>query len=295
MVTEPQLSVVVASRGPCRALADSLRSLQAQIQPHSCEVILAVATDKRLPTEIQKLVPHKTVLAGPTEDLVPHLWARGLEAAKAPLVGLTIGSCVPQRDWVGTQLRLAQRHPEWAGFGGPILPPPGGTARDWAAYWVRYSGYLAQSEGEAQEIPGDNAVYRKADLDRDWTERQDGFWEVLFHRRLRERGRRLWFDPNLRVTLGVGAGEEPFASLRFRHGRHFGSTRDLPSAMWRLPAALSAPVLVPLLLARIRRRVRSARPEWSSRFRLALGWTLVYLSSWSLGEASGYIWPGHSG
>lgn len=289
--SNPQLSVVIACGDSCATLGESLRRLEAQTSEVDCQVLLVVRDDECLTNEVRGMLPERSILRGDRKDLVPHLWGLGLKEAVAPLVTLTIGSCLPHPDWIATQVRLAAEHPDVAGFGGPILPPPGGSARDWAAYWVRYSTYLPLLQGEAREIPGDNAVYRKEDLDRDWTDRESGFWEVLFHRGLRDRGRHLWFDHQMRVTLGPGTAESAFMGARFRHGRHFGSTRELPNALWRIPAALSAPVLIPMLLWRIRGRMKSWRPEWSSRFNLALAWNLAYLSSWSLGEVSGYLWP----
>lgn len=283
-----ELSIVVAARTWSAAAADCLRTLEAQRRGRGVEILMVLgagAGEAAARTAAREAV----ILRGGPGMLVPDLWALGLARGRGRLAALTVAECVPASDWVETLLAAAAEYPEAAGLGGPILPPLGGSGREWAAYLVRYSAYLGVAEGSAEEIPGDNAVYRGRDLERSWRARERGFWETLFHRELRRDGREIVFLPRLRVRLAFAPPTATFAALRFRHGRQFGSTRDLGSALRRLLAALAGPLLVPLLLLRIRRRLHAARPEWRGRFLLALPWLLVFLAAWSLGEASGYL------
>ncbi len=291
MTGQLELSIVVAAREPSSALEAGLRSLAAQAEGRQVQVLLAVPPPGSWAERFRQVAPETEIVYGDRGLLVPHLWGYGIARATGRLVGLTIGRCVPASDWVATLSAAAAEHPNAAGFGGPIAPPVGGSGRDWAAYFVRYSSYLGCKEGSTLEIPGDNSIYRRDDLERDWTDRRAGFWEVLFHRRLRERGRYLLFLPRLRVRLASSERAWSFARLRARHGHHFGSTRVLPSALWRPVAALAAPLLSPMLLARIWHRLARARPEWRLHFRQALPWMLLYLGAWSLGEATGYLLP----
>ncbi len=289
MNEDTELTVVIAALHPSTALRDGLRSFRAQLEDRRVQIVVAAPAPWEGQDDPVGLVPGAEQIFGEAGMLVPHLWGLGIERARGRLVALSIGRCVPSSDWADTLFRLADEHPEAAGYGGPIAPPVGGSARNWAAYLIRYSAYLGQAGGSCEEIPGDNAVYRRRDLERYWTDRSDGFWETLFHRRLRQRGRKLLFEPRFQVRLASTEPTLSFALLRLRHGRHFGSTRPLSSRLLRPLAALAAPGLTVLLLVRIRRRLIEVRPEWLPHFYRAIPWLLLYLGAWSLGEALGYL------
>ncbi len=289
MNDDTELTVVIAAQEPSAALRDGLRSFHAQLEGSRAQILVAARSAWEGLDDAVALAPGAELILGKPGMLVPDLWRLGIERARGRLVALSIDRCVPRSDWADTLFRLAEDHPEAAGYGGPIAPPVGGSARDWAAYLVRYSSYLGQAAGSCDEIPGDNAVYRLADLEHDWTDRAEGFWETIFHRRLRRRGRELRFEPRLQVRLASTEQALSFAHLRLRHGRHFGSTRPLSSWLLRPLAALAAPALTPLLLARIRRRLIDTRPEWLPHLRRAIPWLLLYLGAWSVGEALGYL------
>ncbi|WP_218081772.1 glycosyltransferase family protein [Anthocerotibacter panamensis] len=224
---------------------------------------------------------------------MPQLWGLGIQQSQAGLVALTTGHCVPTPGWVEGILAWGRSEPLYAGRGGPIAGPEGRAARDWAVYFTRYSAFMPQAgQGRAaREIPGDNAVYRRADLERFWLDRQEGFWETLFHERLRQAGRGLYFAPEMQVRLGETAGAGDFWRARFRHGAHYGSTR--PGTSWggRILRIVAAPLLLPFLIARIGGRVVRQRPDWLGKFCWALPWLVIFLGAWSLGELKGYWYP----
>ena len=290
MSSSPRLSVVLAVDRASEALRATLRRWSAEdaAATEQLVVVLADAGDEAL---VRELAPRAEILCGPRNALIPELWGLGIAAAAAPWVALTIGDCVPDGAWRRRLGEVTETAPESvAGLGGPILPPVAGGGREWALYLLRYSAYLAVPSGPAVEIPGDNAVYRRSELERHWRDRSAGFWEVQLHDELRRAGRELRFDAGLRVRLVRTPPTLRAAATRFRHGLRFGATRSL-SALRRLAAGFSAPVLVLVLLARVRRRVRTARPEWQSRLRLAMPWLVVFVVAWSLGETLGYLAP----
>ncbi len=147
------------------------------------------------------------------------------------------------------------------------------------------------SPGFIDEIPGDNAAYRRAALQECQAEIKDGFWETLVHVRLRANGQKLLWVPGMRVRLGKAGTMGSTAGLRFRHGRHYGSTRPGNTLLKRFTRLLASPLIVPTLLARIVGRVRRQHPDWTPQLLSAFPALLVLLSSWALGEVSGYLSP----
>lgn len=287
----PELTVVLAARGITSVLRESVRRLAARSAGRPIELVIALGGgDGNAGAELREIFPGAQIVAGPNGALTPHLWGLGIARARTPWVGLGIGDCSPAGDWLEVVDAQIAGHPEAAGFGGPIAPPVGGGGRLWAIFYLRYSAYLESAAGAAEEIPGDNAVYRREDLERHWRDRADGFWEVLLHRELRAAGRGLRFVPELQMRLEAAPSLSTMARERLRHGRHFGATRPLAPPR-RIAAALASPALLPLLLIRLARRQARLRPEWRGRWRLALPALLVLLAAWSCGEMLGYLAP----
>ncbi len=223
--------------------------------------------------------------------LVPQLWSLGIQEARGPIVALTIGQCLPDANWIESILRAAAADDRCAGFGGSIDGPHQGRWRDWAMYFSRYSAYLPPVGNTlTAEIAGDNAAYRMTALN-DCAEARSGFWENLIHHHLRSRGWTLRLATDMRVQLGPCPSAWRFCRERYRHGRHFASTRPGTAGPARLIRMVTAPALAPFLILRIGRRVASHRRDWLLTYLLTLPWLVAFMTSWSLGEAVGYIVP----
>lgn len=290
MPPPPEISVLIGAQDARASLGGSLEAVLGQLAGRNGQVVVADASIDGSADLVAERFPTVELLRAASGWLVPQLWGLALERARAPLVALLSGHCVPQEGWLETLLCLARDRPEYVGFGGPIEGPIGGSGRDWAVYFARYTAYLPPvEEGEAEEIPGDNAAYRKAALDRVWTSRNEGFWETLVHRRLRAAGDKLLMAPGVRVRLGRTEGVRRFAVARLRHGRHYGSTRPTASAGERLLRVAAAPALMPLLLLRIGRRVSAHRPDLMPAYLRSLPWLVLWLGAWTVGEVSGYL------
>jgi hypothetical protein len=252
------------------------------------ELILLDASGNQASSMTRKW-PHESKAIRLDPDLlVPQLWAVGLKEARGTILALTTSQCIPEQGWIASVLRVATEMNEATGFGGPIDGPVGGRPLDWAVYFSRYSAYMPPVlAGFTTEIPGDNAAYRRAAIERAWTSKDDGFWETLVHERLRRQNARLYMSPDIRVRLGPVENAWKFARARYRHGRHYGSTRrGMP-----LIRLLGTPALLPLLLARVARRIAAHREDWLPHYVRSLPWITIFLTMWSLGEARGYASP----
>jgi len=289
----PDLSVVIAAKNSRTTVVACLRSVFSQIGPERAEVIVADGSSDGTADIVAEQFPDLSLLRGEADLLVPQLWLMGISAARGHLVAITIADCIPNPDWLVELTTLAREFPGYGGFGGPIDGPENGRGLDWAAYFSRYTAYLDPAElGPAAEIPGDNAAYPREMLSAWCFPSDGGFWEALVHARMRKAGIDLLFAPKMRVRLGTVSGAWQFAGTRFRHGRHYGSTRPAASAVIRSARCMAAPLLAPFLLLRIVRRVAARRPDLTPELLRSLPWLSLFLLAWSLGEAAGYLSPG---
>jgi len=229
----------------------------------------------------------------PTPDaLIPNLWSKGMAAASGEIVAITIAHFVAAPDWV-EQIRQAHRRLDSAGIGGPIDPPVGGSAVDWATYFLRYSNYFKyEQEQVATDIAGDNASYKRDFIAAHWESISEGFWEPGFHRLLLAAGQSLTFVPRIRVTQRASFGIRRFCAQRLSHGRHFGRDRMRDKSwIFRLASLVAAPLIPVMLLAKIVLRL-TTKPSYLGPFLAALPVMLLFIVSWAVGEAWGYVTAG---
>jgi hypothetical protein len=145
------------------------------------------------------------------------------------------------------------------------------------------------SPGTVQEIPGDNASYRRVELERYRESWQTGFWEPVFHAELKKAGKELLLDPSIVVTHRRSFGLRGFVKGRFRHGVQFGGWRAsrLTAARKTLYAVLF-PLIPFVLLLRILRQVLGKRRH-RGKLLLSLPMVLIFLSAWAAGELTGML------
>jgi hypothetical protein len=259
---------------PC--CLDSLRS------QHEAAEVIVVGDVSGVCAGDEVLIP------APPDTLTPRLWKTGLDRARAPIVAFLSAECVPGPGWIARIREVLARRPEAAAVGGPIDAPDGGSVLDAAYHLSRFSSFLpGRARPDGTELAGDNVAYRREALEGCAAELADGFWETLVNERLRKSGALLAWDDALRVRVATGAGRFAFAGQRFRHGRHYGRTRPHPSRAVHLARALTVPLLVPVLAARIARRSRDA--GLSRTYARALPGLLVFLAAWSAGEGAGLL------
>lgn len=280
----PEISIVVGASEQGETLTQCIEALSRQISNVRAELIVVV------PEKAPELtIPNGAVLRVPGNPLVPQLWGAGIERATAPLIAVLWGQCIPSENWVDAILNLSATQPSAAGYGGPIDLAEGGRRSDEAIYFSRYSAYIPpMNEGPAAEIAGDNAAYWKTTFDRYWSERESGFWETLVHHSLRRDGKTLLVSNSMVVRLGATRGRAAFLVSRMRHGMHYASTRPDNTPARRAVRLVLAPLLIPILMARAGKRARE-RGAYAGPYRRAQPWLLLIFTSWSLGEAFGYL------
>lgn len=254
------------------------------------QVIAALTVDP--PTELLTRFDWVQWLDPAGDALIPNLWSKGMAVASGEIVAITIAHFVPASDWL-EQIRQAHRRLNSAGIGGPIDPPRGGNAVDWATYFLRYSNYFKyEREQTVTDIPGDNASYKREAITAHWESISEGFWEPEFHRLVLAAGRSLTFVPEIRVTQRASFGIRRFCAQRLSHGRHFGRDRmRSKSLIFPLAGLVAAPLIPVMLLGKIVRRL-IRKPSYLGPFLASLPVVLLFIISWALGEAWGYVTAG---
>jgi hypothetical protein len=278
----PALSIVVGSIGGAEGLEACLAALAPQVD--GAEVLVCEPAPS--PAELRARFPFASfhVREG---ALVPALWRDGIDASRGATVALTISPMRPAPDWVARIRELEERAEVVAGA---IDPGPDLRLADWAEYFCRYARDMLPFEGhECLELPGDNAAYRRDDLERTRPLYRDGFWEPEVNRRLHADGVRLWHTPELVVLQGRSGGARAFTRQRLAHGRAHGQQRGARFGRVRnLAGVLGAPLVAPLLTARILRETQQRR-RLRGRALVALPLVLWFNAAWAAGEARGHL------
>jgi hypothetical protein len=288
----PAISVVIGVHQAAEALSGCLAALHPQTAAADAEIIVAQsgAGDGAGNADLARRYPQVRWLHSPAGTLVPQLWKQGLDAARGPLVALTIAQCRPSPTWL--QQIAASLSGGAAAVGGPLTGPEGGSSVDWALYFARYSAWMpAGKTAPVHDVAGDNAAYRRAALEGCEAAMRDGFWEVLVHQQLVAQRRTILWEPAMLVEFHASGKLRNLARTRYEHGRHYASTRQGNRLATRALRALTAPALPLVLLARIHGRIRARQPAWLRHFWRSLPALSVLVAAWSLGELSGYIRP----
>ncbi len=281
--TEP-IDVIVAATHAHEGLAASLDRFVAEAGPLGRVVVAS-------PDEAPSATPHPSVRWVRSRQcrLAPELWRDGLLTSEAPLVAFSTSQMTPSAGWLSALLATL-RESGAAGVGGPIEPALGLSATDRAVALLRYSAYFPPLPDLGRgSPPGENALYRRdrlLEVESSWA---DGFWEVEVQRALVARGHGLAMGRSAVVAFGGGTGLASMARQRFAHARRYGRSRSSGLGLGRrLLRAASAPLVPPLLFARIARALQ-ARGMAARPWLPALPALAALASAWAVGEASGAL------
>ena len=219
--------------------------------------------------------------------LVPELWSRGIQKSRGEIVALTLCSMHPDPGWA--EALRATFEEGLAGVGGAIEPASKMRPLDWAIHLARYAAYLLPFPArDVEDLPGDNAAYRRDAIEACRPVWAEGFWETEVDAWLRRRGQRLRLMPEMVVRQGASVGFLGFCANRIRHGIRSGRERsERFSLVGRLVRALAFPAAAAVMLRRIG-RLASSRGR-AEGFRVALPLLTVFLLFWTAGEGIGYL------
>lgn len=283
------ISVVVACTDPCSTVGTAVSALSDACADLRAELIIVDGSSEGISardTEAERGC-RVAVIRMPPGTLVPLLWSEGLARASGNAVAFTLSQCVVGPAWA--RALLAGLENGASGVAGPLTLGARTSISDWAVYYLRYSNLLNQEPGAvASDIPGDNAAYRRASLIRYAATFADGFWEIEFHRRIRQDGETLAFVSGATAALTATSGFLGMMANRLEHGRRFGAWRAANQGRpaWLLVAG--SPLVPVLMTARIAARVLRHR-EHRARLAISLPILFLFTLAWAAGEARGAL------
>lgn len=297
-----KLSVVVTVVDGGRALEECLAALTTQTDAPALEIILPYddsvpgveALKVRFPEVVYvpmgRVEPERPIASHAGQhELFDRRRAAGLAVTTGELVGIVEDHGVPRADWARTAARLHAELPH-AVIGGAVVNGVD-SLLNWAIYFCDFSRYQPPVESGPREWVTDvNVVYKRAAIEATRPLWEGRYHETTVHWELLRRGETLYLSPDMIV-------EQRRADLQIRSllrerrewGRLFAYTRAREISLPKRLAYLGAsPVLPTLLLLRHGRTQLSKRRHFLDYVRAAPVVALL-LTSWSVGEAEGYL------
>jgi len=287
-MTEPQLSVVVASVNGFPYLGECLEALEARCP--EAEVIVADSTDEETRRRVRERWPSARLVSYDEPKTIPELRAAGIAAAGTPYVALIEDHCVVRDGWAA---RILEDHRRGRPVvGGAVRNAATKRLRDWAAFLCEYSEHMEPvPRGSATALPGMNVSYDRRAIEAMAELLREGRWETWLHERLRRSGFELYADPEITIDHDKDFGFREFVSQRYHYARSYAGMRNPELGRKRPVYVLASPLLVPLIYARIARNVLRRRRHRGTLL-AATPLILVYLAVWAFGEAVGYAFGG---
>jgi O-antigen biosynthesis protein len=191
----PGISVVICTRNGERTLPETLAAVAALDYPDYEVVVVSDGSTDSTPDIARRF---DVVLVETEEGGLARARNRGLTAATHDIVAYVDDDARPDPHWLA-YIAAALADGQFAGVGGPNLPPPeDGAVAQCVAHAPGGPTHVLISDREAEHIPGCNMAFRRECL-----EAIDGF-DPQYHAagddvdvcwRMRERGFRLGFSP----------------------------------------------------------------------------------------------------
>ncbi len=224
----PPVSVVMPVRNEERHLAESVRHVLGQDYPGELELVLAVgpSADRTEPIarELAAAEPRRVVIANPAGK-IPAALNAALRAARHDVIARVDGHALLPPGYLRTAVAVLAE--TGAADVGGVMAAEGVTAFQRAVAWAMTSkagvGSAAFHTGGGAG-PADSVylgVYRREAIEQagGWDEgmlRAED-WDLNY--RIRHRGGRIWFTPELRVTYRPRASVRALAAQYVHYGR----------------------------------------------------------------------------
>jgi hypothetical protein len=284
----PAASVLIARaslQDPAR-FEQTLQALHAQRCSFAFEVVVvdrvgdAAAVARRHPG----LALHCHLVD--RDSTLPQMWWQALQLARGRIVAVTEDHCMPEPDWLQQLHDEFARDPTLVGVSGCVINGLTGSALDWATYLCEYAAFAPPVPRTDTPVGMNIAYLRERLVAQPPQLLTTGFWDATLLPPLRAGGARLLAGSAAHVRHCKHFGVGGFLQQRYLYSRHYAGTRF---ERWpaRLLAALSSPLLPPLLLVRLL-RVTWRRPglRWPSV--RALPYLALFFTVWAWGECVGY-------
>lgn len=285
----PSLSVIVPAYRAASTISSCLGALESQLAD-DLEVLVVDSGDDGTGELAAERFPWVRVVQRDERAFAGHARNLGVERSRGDLLAFTDADCVPAPDWVES-LRAAHEERDLPVIGGTVANGNPSSRVGWAYYLAEFHRWApGAAAGFVDDVPGCCWSLRR------WTyERYGPFLEdtycsdTAFHWKMARDGHRPFLDPSIRVAHSNPVRLSRVLPHEVLHGRNFARVRTSESGWCRARAALhavAAPLLPPLLLARITAGAR--RRALSRQLLRTLPLVAATVGAWSLGELQGY-------
>jgi glycosyltransferase involved in cell wall biosynthesis len=289
LAKSPTISVVVASAAGGEFLFRCLDSLREQTLAEKADVIVVDRCGGNTATRIAKEYPFVTlIVTDPARRVsVPELRLLGAQQARGEIVAIIEEHCVAPPEWLKT-IRSSFVD-GCVAIGGPILDSNFDRVQDWVVYFSEYHNYLPPwSTGERFLLNGANIAYPRQILLEYGNILTSGYWEVVLHPSLSQRGQ-FRAIPKMGVYHTGPFDYGYYLSQRYFLSRVWGGTqRDKVGVLKRLTYLIGAPIFPMLLLMRITHRVLN-NGQLIKQYLWALPLLVPVAGAYVWGEWLGYL------
>ena len=288
MSPAPRISVVIAAVNELPLLRNCLKALESQAGADEIEVVVVSRLAGSGAEKIAREFPRVRVVPGGGLT-IPQMRTKGLKETRAPIIAVLEDHTDVVPTWLEALLR---GHATNAAVVGGSVTNGCFTAVDWAAFFTEYNEHMTpMPEGPVPSLPGNNASYKRSAIEACGDLFYLGLWETFLHAALAQKGFLFRCERGAEVIHAKPFSFSHFARQRWHLARSYAGmrVRDF-SAGKKLFYAAASPVLLPLLMGRILRRI-AARPGhgyWPAFFK-SLPLLLVFLSIWTAAEFVGYL------
>jgi hypothetical protein len=287
---DPALSVVLATKGGWAPIARTIHYLGEQTAAERIELVV-VLLDGRQPEDeppeaVGRLGSHRLVPAHGASS-VAQANAAGAHHARAPVVALAEDHAFPERGWA--EALIARHEGPWAAVGPVVRNANPDTVVSWADFVLSYGPFaVGRPDGDAAFLPGHNASYKRAVLERQGDGLEDALAaEWVFHLRLRDEGERLCVDTAAVIDHVNFSRLRPFMVHAFRGACSHAALRAMNWSMPRRVLYAAGCVVLPAL--RFARLARSLPAEQRRLMpALAVPVVLAGLVLDAAGQAAGF-------
>jgi glycosyl transferase family 2 len=289
-VTEsaPVMSVVIAAVNEAVLLRDCLKALDAQAPAGGVEIVVANRSGAEV-AALHKDFPRVLFVDTP-EMTIPQMRAEGLKRTTAPIVAFLEDHTNVTPTWLASMRR---GHETDAGAVGGSVTNGCFGAVDWAAFFVEYNEHMTpMPQGWVRSLPGNNVSYKKSAITSCGDLFYRGLWETFLHAALAGKGFRFRCESGAEVIHAKPFSFAHFAEQRWHLARSYAGMRVRDFPAWKkLAYAAASPLLLPLLTARVVKRVlgRSGHGYGPALVK-SMPLLLVFLSIWTAAEFVGYAW-----
>lgn len=288
-MSNPILSIVIASYNSDKTIRKCLSSLMEQIDPELTEVIVIESSSDNTARIVKKEFPSVKLSQFSQKKSHGEACNIGSSVAQGKIVAFIGADCIAEKNWVNNILKAHQS--SYVGIGGPVKNGNPESLIGWAVYLCRFGLWLPKNEAsEMNNIPGCNISYKR------WAfEKYGRFLEknssddTFLNWNLYKMGYRLWFVPSISVYHINPTSVIESIKYGIVRGSNFAIVRAESKNFSRFRTAIYI-ILFPLLpivmvYKYIIRVLNSTIPL--GKLLLAFPFMVIGSLSWSIGEFLG--------